>query len=219
MLESNSQDKDLLQLPFVNLTDPEFRAVTASWHFDLSDRNLDIYDVIPNPDKFDERDPDAMLNIPCSHYFSLNKLNSMLNTGKCSSKSISLYHCNIRSLQKNLGLLEDFIYSLEVKPDILALSETRINSKTIVITDIPGYNFFHTDSMTAAGGVGLYTSYNLQALHRRDIVFTMPLVESCWCEISSNDKNKPNIIIGCIYKHPNASLSDFTSEMEHYLEH
>ena len=168
---------------------------------------------VPNPDKFDERDPDAMLNSPCSQYFSFNKLNTSLNTLTNRSKSISLFLCNIRSLPKNLCLLEDFICSLDVKPDILAVSETKLNSKTVINIDIPRYQFFHTDSETAAGGAGLYVSNNLHALCRPDIKFKMPLVESCWCEIIIG-KNKSNIIVGCIYKHPTANLSDFTLELE-----
>ena len=54
-----------------------FQAIfIAPWNFDLSGRNIDLFDIVPNPDKFDERDPDAMLNSPCSQYFSFNKLNT-----------------------------------------------------------------------------------------------------------------------------------------------
>jgi hypothetical protein len=116
-------------------------------------------------------------------------------------------------LPKNVCLFEVFICSLDVKPDIIAVSETKLNSKTVINIDIPRYQFFHTDSETAAGGAGLYVSNNLHALCRPDIKFKMPLVESCWCEIISG-KNKPNIIVGCIYKHPTANLSDFTLELE-----
>jgi hypothetical protein len=40
----------------------------------------------------------------------------------------------------------------------------------------------------------------------------MELVESCSSEIIND--NKPNIIIGCIYRHPTANMSDFTLELE-----
>ncbi len=197
MSETNS--RYLTELPYANLTDSEFKALTASWSLDLSDCNIDLFDIVPNPDKFDERDPDVMLNSLCSQYFSFNKFNKSLKTLTNRSKSISLFHCNIRSLPKNLCLLEDFICSLDVKPDILAISETKLNSKTVTNIDIPRYQFFLADSETAAGGTGLYVSNNLHALCRPDIKFKMPLVESCWCEIISG-KNKPNIIVGCIWQ-------------------
>ena len=104
------------------------------------------------------------------------------------------------------------IYSLDVKPDILAVSETKLNDKTVINTDIRQYQFFHTDSKTAAGGTGLYISKDMHAIPRPDIKFNMELVESCWSEIIND--NKPNIIVGCIYRHPTANMSDFTLDLE-----
>ena len=70
MSETNSGY--LTELPYANLTDSEFKAVTVSWNLDLSGRNIDLFDIVPNPNKFDERDPDVMLNSPCSQYFLTN---------------------------------------------------------------------------------------------------------------------------------------------------
>ena len=41
----------------------------------------------------------------------------------------------------------------------------------------------------------------------------MSAVESCWIELDT-DSNNPKIIIGCIYRHPGASLTEFTTELE-----
>ena len=108
-------------------------------------------------------------------------------------------------------------YSLGKKPDILAISETKLNNRSVINIDMPQYNFFHTDSETAAGGAALYISKNLKAIPRADIKFTMPLVESCWAEIIAND-NKPNIIIGCIYRHPSANMPGFTQELKNIIK-
>ena len=40
------------------------------------------------------------------------------------------------------------------------------------------YDFFHTNSPTQAGGSGLYVSKNLNTIHRPDLKFSIPLVES-----------------------------------------
>ena len=47
-------------LPFYDLTDREFHAMVGSWPDRRHD--LDFYDLLPNPNKFDECDPDLMLN-------------------------------------------------------------------------------------------------------------------------------------------------------------
>lgn len=214
------RNNGLTQLPFFNLSDQEFCNLIGSCTPSLSERlgdNIDLLNVLPNPDKHDERDSDLMLIPPCSEYYETSKLNKLLNSSYNSKICFSIFHCNIRSLPKNLPILEDWLYSLEKKPDILAISETKLNSKSIINIDIPQYHFFHTDSETAAGGAALYISNNLKAIPRADIKFTMPLVESCWAEIIANN-NKPNIIIGCIYRHPSANMPSFTQELQNIIK-
>ena len=60
-------------LPFFNLLDAEFNAVIGNWHYDF-DTDLDLFNILPNPDKFDDKDPDNMLNCPHSNYYSLTQL-------------------------------------------------------------------------------------------------------------------------------------------------
>ena len=52
---------------------------------------------------------------------------------------------------------------LQVPPQIIALSETKINKKQGVnfSTILQGYNFLHSDSDTLAGGVGIYINNSL----------------------------------------------------------
>lgn len=126
-------------LPFSNLSDREFNAMFGSW----SDRrnDFDLYDLFSNPDKFDECDPDLMLTIPCSEYYSVHSLKKMLVNP--DSKSFSILHCNIRNLAKNLNLLEELLCSLESKLDILGITETKLSEQSITNVNIKGYNFFH----------------------------------------------------------------------------
>ena len=74
--------------------------------------------------------------------------------------------------------------------------------------NIKGYNFFHTNSSTNAGGAALYIADNLKVIPRPGIKFDTALVESCWAEIDAGD-GKKKIIIGCIYKHPTCNLEQF----------
>jgi len=52
---------------------------------------------------------------------------------------------------------------LQVPPQIIALSETKINKKQGVnfSTTLEGYNFLHSDSDTLAGRVGIYINNSL----------------------------------------------------------
>ena len=146
-------------LPFYDLTDREFKAMVGSWLDGLHD--LDLYDLFLNPNKFDESDPDLMLNTPCSEYYSVHGFNKMLVN--LDVKSFSILHCNIRSLSKNLNLLEELLCSFDSKLDILGITETKLAEKSISNVNIKGYNFFHTDSLTNAGGAALYIANNLKS--------------------------------------------------------
>ena len=108
------------------------------------------------------------------------------------------FTCNIRSLSKNLNLLEELLCSLDFKLDLLGITETKLGEKSISNVNIKGYKFFHTDSPTNAGGAALYIANTLKAVPRPDIKFDVALVESCWAEIDAG-YNKKKIIIGCIY--------------------
>ena len=68
----------------------------------------------------------------------MSNVNDVLNN--VGSNSLSLFHCNICSLPKNLTLLNDLIYTLDSKPDVLACTETRLNNDTIENISLPGYN-------------------------------------------------------------------------------
>ena len=92
----------------------------GNWHYDL-DIDLDLFNILPNPDKFDDKDPDNMLNCPHSDYYSLTHLNQLFDS--TTSNCLSMFHCNVRSLPKNLSLLSEFLYSANRKPDILAITE------------------------------------------------------------------------------------------------
>lgn len=99
----------------------------------------------------------------------------------------------------------------------MAITETKLNNNNVSNIDLNNYHFFHTDSTTMAGGAGLYISKDLQSVHRPDLKFSIPLVESCWSEILT-DKRVPGIVVGCIYRHPSANLQEFTSNLENILK-
>ena len=103
-----------------------------------------------------------MLTIPMSNYYSISQINNAI--AKAGPKAISMFHCNMRSLQKNLALLEDFLYSLDKRPEILAITETRLNANSVCNVDLLNYELYHTDSPTSPG-VQLSTSLRLLNLY------------------------------------------------------
>ena len=65
---------------------------------------------------------------------------------------------------KNKHKIDTFFSMCNVSPDFIEISETKLKSKCCTNTQIPNYNFVHVDSLTNAGGVGLYVNKNCSIL-------------------------------------------------------
>lgn len=180
-----------------------------------NDQVSDLFNILPNPDKSDDSDPDLMLITPTSNYHSASDINNL--TASQPNNSLFMFHCNIRSLPKNLHLLDDLLYTFHTKPNIIAVTETRLKQNTVDNVDLTGYDLYHTDSPTSAGGTALYISSNLKAMPRPDLELKLDLVESTWIEIP-NTKTMKNTIIGCLYRHPSSNVNDFTNEIQRILK-
>ena len=59
-----------------------------------------------------------------------------------------MMHFNIRSLPKNLTSLNDFILTVKETPEIIAISETKLQDENIYNISIPGYVFLNINSPT-----------------------------------------------------------------------
>ena len=123
-------------------------------------------------------DSDNIPNCPRSNYYFLTQLNQLLDN--TTSKCLSMFHCNIRSLPKHLSLLNEFLHSVNRKPDILAFTETRLSNRTVTNIDILNYDFFHTNPLKQTSGSGLCLEKSSNAIHGPDLKFTIPLDESSW---------------------------------------
>ncbi len=65
----NKLPHNLMQhLPFYELSNSEFNSLNGIWMRDL-DLITDLFDILPNPNKLDENDPDLMLSNITSNYF------------------------------------------------------------------------------------------------------------------------------------------------------
>ena len=95
--------------------------------------------VVVSPDKNDPFQC-ANDNYIESHYYSVKKSGKIFDDA-CKQKGFSIFHCNIRSLEKNKSLLHDILSTVKTTPDIIAISESKINENTSANLNIPGYAF------------------------------------------------------------------------------
>ena len=147
------------------------------------------------------------LSLPLSQYATHTDFVSHID--KLMSKDLSLLHCNIRSLYKNMDKLEEIVTPCSKPPDMIALSDTRIKDTSIIAT-LLGYNFINKNPQTQAGGVGVYIKNNFKYLQRRDVPFKLHGCENIWLEISGK---RQKIIIGIMYRHPQYNINEFSQSL------
>jgi len=150
---------------------------------------------------------DNDLSLPLSQHATHTDFVS--HSDKLMSNDLSLLHCNIMSLYKNMDKLEEIVTPCSKPPDIIALSENRIKETSIIAT-LPGYNFINENSQTLAGGVCAYIKNNLKYLRRRDLQFKMHGCENIWLEILGK---RQKIIIGVVYRQPQYNIDEFSQSL------
>ena len=134
---------------------------------------------------------------------------SEFTRAKLPKNSLSIFHLNIRSLQKHIDDLRDLLAELQYLFDFITISETRIIKNKSITTniEIDGYEFVNTPADGMAGGVGIYVKNGIDYDKICPLSLCEPKVaESIFIEISNKKKGK-KLIVGCIYRHPSIELN------------
>ena len=142
-------------------------------------------------------------------YAATEELKQILISDNISpSNCLNFLHVNIRSLIKNIDRLHQLICNLPIEPDIIFVTETKLNCKSnIKFTNINNYTFIHKNSLSCAGGVGIYLKNQLEFTIRQDIELHNIDTESLWIKIFITKSQ--SITVGVIYNHPNSKISNF----------
>ena len=128
-------------------------------------------------------------------------------------------HLNISSLSYYIDELNLLLSQIKHRPKIIAISESRIrkNKEPLARLDIPGYTYEFTPTEGEKGGTLLSISQDLKYKNRVDLNISHPKqLESSFIEIVN--KNRKNTTVGCIYKHPNMTSSEFISDFRTTFE-
>ena len=148
--------------------------------------------------------------ISSSKYYDIGEMHNLKIPHK--NKSLSLFHINACSLNKNFDDLQHLLSSTKTVFDIIAVSETRITKQVSLLNNLNlnHYSFEFTPTETSAGGTLLYIANHLSYKCRNDLnIYKKNELESTFIEIVNPKKS--NIIVGVIYRHPSMDLADFNS--------
>ena len=123
------------------------------------------------------------------NYCSADEFDGLCNN-MTSNIELSIFHLNIRSLNKNSSELFQFLQSFKLDFDILVLSEIWSYNVDLYSTLFAGYSFYYDLPLFGSvGGVGIYVKNTIR--HNRLDTLKIPStcdcsVENIWLEISTN---------------------------------
>ena len=140
-----------------------------------------------------------------------------LSTLDTSVKDLSLFHANIRSLSLHFDELVSTLSNLKINFDVIGVSETWNSFENPIKTnvEIPGYNYFPSQSHTQNGGVAIYVKSELTSIPRPDLDKDSIDFESVWVEVEN--KNGKNYLFCCVYRHPGSTFDTFSEYLQETL--
>ena len=174
----------------------------------LNDRDKKTIDLI-NSLIAQNADPNNEEINFCKYYRTRKFHNSKFQ----NKNSLSIFHLNIASLHYHFDDLLILLDTLDFTFDILTFSETKLKDNLEprqIKKDY--YDIWHTPSEADKGGTCIYAAKHLYPKPRTDLdIYEAHKIESNFIEIKPG-KSKA-FIIGCIYKHHNIEIKEFTEHV------
>ena len=164
-----------------------------------------LYNQFNNTSPEKNNDP---VNVVNSKYYDIDQIQALKSPNKHKSQPYSkLMHC---SLNKNFDDLGHLLKCTNKVFDIIAVTETRITKQTSLTTNINlrNYAIKFTPTESSAANTLLYIASHLPYNPHPDLnIYKANQLESTFVEIINPKKS--NIVIDCLYKHPNIDVPDF----------
>uniref|UniRef100_A0A8C6M4T9 Reverse transcriptase domain-containing protein n=1 Tax=Nothobranchius furzeri TaxID=105023 RepID=A0A8C6M4T9_NOTFU len=125
-----------------------------------------------------------------------------------------MVHFNSRSLYANFQFIKAYIAQFNQPFDVIAISETWINTGKEEDFEMKGYELLHLDRTNKkGGGVALYVDKNLRFEKMSRMTRVVDGVMEC-ITVEINMNKQKNIIVSCIYRTPGSKIETFKDIME-----
>ena len=196
-------------LPFFGVSATELHNILGASV--LTESDIVNYDFLNNLKSVYDPDVLSYLNFD---YFTPDSFNAKI-AGRDNGIKFSIFHLNIRSLNKNNEELCQFMRTIHHEFDLIVLSEIWSFNASLYNNLFPGYNFhYDLPSATSVGGVGIYVRNSLSycIIDEFKMISTSEcLVENLWIKVT---KGCNEYIIGAVYRHPGYKINCFTEKLD-----
>ena len=142
------------------------------------------------------RDPEYFCNLP----------------DNIKSKSLSIFHHNVCSLSKNFDQLHALLTERDIDFDFIGIIERCISKTNFFPTNIAlgNYDIGQTPTESNTRGALLYINRKDLYKIRKDLnLYKLHKIESVFVEVIM--PKKINITVGCIYRHSDNNIDDFST--------
>ena len=130
--------------------------------------------------------------------------------GNIKSKRLSIFHHNVCSLSKNFDQLHALLTELDIDFDFIGITESPKTNFSLTNIALVNYAIEQTSTESNAGGALLYINRKNSHKIQKDLKLYKPhKTESVFVEIII--PKRTNVIVGCIYRHPNNNIDDFNT--------
>ena len=196
--------------PFSNISNIELHAILQCYVVPPKLNSCNYEDLI-----FKLFDDDVNTSV-CNYFLSGDFNDTFSKACSNDQRFLSLFHLNCRSIKKNGDALFALLSYLQPNFDIIALSETWLNSSDIEPT-LSGYKLFRADKKVGLGGGVLFFvkdkfSAKITPISRSDSLLSFELLPIV---VSTDDFQYLCLLI---YKPPHTNFIDFNKQFETLLE-
>lgn len=151
----------------------------------------------------------SSINNNCSYYTEYQYNQNINSEGK-----ISIIHFNSRSLYANFINIKNYLLTFSQRFNIIAITETWINSERGTDFAMDGYEFMYINRQNKGhGGVATYVDKSLNFKIIDEMTTVVDNLLECLSIEICKEKNK-NLIVSCIYRAPDSSIELFSQWME-----
>ena len=135
---------------------------------------------------------------------------------KGNNTRFSIFHLNIRSLNKRHNDLTIYLSMLNMKFDVICLSEMWKFNLEFYRNILPHYTaYFEPPADSNVDGVAVFVKSDFKITNRNDLKLTCSdtvKVEDLWYEITTSTNE--TFLVGVIYQHPKGHVDKFTEVLE-----
>ena len=162
-----------------------------------------------------ELDPNDLISQHISSKYYTQKQFKLFSSENMNH-GFSLLHFNIRSLNKNFDNFRLLLDDIGPPPfSVIGLTETWITHNPTLFS-IPGYNLeVNNRTHKPGGGVACYILDKYKYSVISELSLMNKIIESLFIEIEN--KQQKNIVIGIIYRPPNANPNSFLAAIQDIL--